>query len=321
MVVFKSTGNGGPDRRTITVPAAARGIIANGAMVDPLGDENPSATGALDLGFALASFSSRGPTTDGRIKPDLTATGVSIMAPQAGTEDGYVAFSGTSMASPFAAGTAALVLDANPQLTPDEVRDVLTSTAEDWGLQGADVDYGWGRIQVHEAVAEAARRAQLPAEIQGPETPFHEARAGSLDGTTTLPPGAAEVSFEIEDTSQPLAATVIVEGDLFQAIVEDPNGDRVTSLTTSTPGARQHNVGFELTDEGAYTLTLIGEPGAPFTVDLSHSTAGATIQVPVGSAAGEVLDTNQADGEQIPWAGAWLSLLLLTGVALLRRRR
>ena len=67
--------------------------------------------GAVDDNDQMASFSSRGPTSDGRVKPDLVYPGVNIVAPQAaGTSmgsvvtEGYVSASGTSMATPYVAG-------------------------------------------------------------------------------------------------------------------------------------------------------------------------------------------------------------------------
>lgn len=60
--------------------------------------------------------------------------------------------SGTSMASPYAAGVAALVLSKNPNLTPDEVRQVLRSSADDLGTPGWDPVFGYGRINAARAV-------------------------------------------------------------------------------------------------------------------------------------------------------------------------
>lgn len=84
-----AAGNSGPARYTIGSPGAAAKAITVAAMADP-----------NELGFGLASFSSRGPTRDERVKPDIAAPGVAIMAPKANTTSQYVAYSGTSMATP-----------------------------------------------------------------------------------------------------------------------------------------------------------------------------------------------------------------------------
>ncbi|HWO11550.1 MAG TPA: S8 family serine peptidase, partial [Polyangiaceae bacterium] len=102
-------------------------IAAGNSGPDPSSVESPGATsaaltvGAVDHEDVLAFFSSTGYTLDQRIKPDLTAPGVDIVAARAtGTELGavvdedYVTLSGTSMATPHAAGSVALLLDAHP---------------------------------------------------------------------------------------------------------------------------------------------------------------------------------------------------------------
>jgi serine protease AprX len=101
-----------------------------------------------------ASFSSRGPTSDGRCKPDLLFPGVDIVAARAqGTSMGmvvsehYTAASGTSMATPHAAGAAALLLEALPELTPQEIKARLMGTAidldEDPFTQGKGLADAW----------------------------------------------------------------------------------------------------------------------------------------------------------------------------------
>ena len=140
IVCFKSNGNSGPGVSTMTVPAAARGILAIGSILDPHGNA------PTKYGFTLSHTSSRGPTSDGRIKPDLLAPGESITAARSGTIGGYTTLSGTSMASPHAAGIAALLIAADPSLRPDDIRQRLVDTAADFGPAGPDNDYGYGRI-------------------------------------------------------------------------------------------------------------------------------------------------------------------------------
>ncbi|MBU7043635.1 MAG: S8 family serine peptidase [Theionarchaea archaeon] len=101
---------------------------------------------------SLSSFSSRGPTTDGRTKPDITAPGSSIYAADSGTSCSDTGMSGTSMATPHIAGVCALMLDANGSVTPLQVKNVLGYTAIDKYNTGKDALWGWGRVDAYAAV-------------------------------------------------------------------------------------------------------------------------------------------------------------------------
>lgn len=88
----------------------------------------------------LEEFSSRGPTMDGRLKPE-------IVGPDNVTSVAYgETWQGTSAAAPHVSGAAALVLEAFPEFSPFEVRDFLISRAIDLGPAGPDNDYGYGRL-------------------------------------------------------------------------------------------------------------------------------------------------------------------------------
>jgi serine protease AprX len=279
IVCFKSNGNSGPGAATVTVPAAARGILAIGSLLDPAG-QNSGILG-VDYGFRLSPYSSRGPTSDGRIKPDLSAPGESIMAAAAGSTNRYVAFSGTSMASPFAAGTAALMISANPKMKPDEVRNVLYKTAADWGAKGPDSDYGHGRIRVLDAVTETLRRAgKRVAKAKAPEVPRHEVVEGTVPAS-----GVVDEMFTVANTQYPISITVIVGGKNFSVQAWGPGDvpfsppsvdlavDHVDQALTEFE--RQADFSFIPTETGDFGIRIIAQPSVPFVIDMSHSTARA----------------------------------------------
>jgi hypothetical protein len=100
----------------------------------------------------LESFSSRGPTNDGRVKPEVVAPdGVSVT----GAGGFPTTFFGTSAAVPHAGAVAALMLEANPSLTPTRVHNMLEQTAAPLGTPIPNFDAGFGRIDAFAAVQAA----------------------------------------------------------------------------------------------------------------------------------------------------------------------
>lgn len=134
IVMVNSAGNEGDNSwRIITTPGDAEHVIAVGAVSIT---ENAEPV--------IADFSSRGPTADGRIKPDVVAPGEMVAIPYPGTPDFYFLSKGTSLAAPFIAGLCALLLEAHPYWTPSTVIEALKESARDLGNAGPDNDYGWG---------------------------------------------------------------------------------------------------------------------------------------------------------------------------------
>ncbi len=140
--VVVAAGNEGK-YKSLRAPGCARNVIT---------------VGASDNQDNIAYFSSKGPTKDFRVKPDVIAPGVSICSAQWENawasnqclDNEHIAISGTSMATPHVAGASALIKQAHPEWTPDEIKYALRNTAIDIGED--ILTQGYGRIDVLEAV-------------------------------------------------------------------------------------------------------------------------------------------------------------------------
>jgi Subtilase family/Lamin Tail Domain/Bacterial Ig domain/Putative Ig domain/IPT/TIG domain len=146
--------------QSITFNGLAKNIITVAAADDAVsgGARNPAVG-------TLAYFSSEGPCDDGRIKPDLTANGVGLYSsvafvPPAGTSastTAYDTYSGTSMATPNAVGSAILLEQlyarefSGQRLRASMLKALLIETADDVGRPGPDYQYGWGYLNVKTA--------------------------------------------------------------------------------------------------------------------------------------------------------------------------
>ena len=105
----------------------------------------------------ISSFSSWGPTDDGRIKPDLVAVGVNIFSTSNSSTTGYTVLSGTSMASPQASGSLLLLqevyasLNAGQLMKSSTLKGLALHTTDDVGNVGPDYVYGWGILNTEKA--------------------------------------------------------------------------------------------------------------------------------------------------------------------------
>ncbi|MFZ1731464.1 MAG: S8 family peptidase [Bacteroidota bacterium] len=137
-------------RGVVVVTAMGNEGSAPGSLIAPADADSIISVGAVNYDSTIAGFSSRGPTSDQRIKPDVCAPGVSIYCANKTGFDTYEYASGTSLATPITAGVAALVRSVRPELTAVEVRDALRATA-DQALE-PDNFRGYGMIDAWEAV-------------------------------------------------------------------------------------------------------------------------------------------------------------------------
>jgi serine protease AprX len=269
VVVVVAAGNEGPGTCTVGSPAAAPAALTVGNVAD------------TDAGgFALARDSSRGLTADGRVKPDVVAPGEDVTSAAANTANGYEPMRGTSMATPFVTGVALLMRDVDPSLTPQQVKDAMTSTAVDWGTPGPDGDYGVGRLDAYAAL----RTAGAALGLAGPEGPAHVFRSGTLAGKGDT----FEHELSVTDLRFPIAASMTMASVTgatsanpdFDLYLLGPSGLQVASSATLS---RQDGLSYSPTETGTYTVRVRSWAGSgPFFLDVSGGGPATVPGAPTG---------------------------------------
>jgi len=143
--------NKGTGYDCIISDAVGKNIITVGAVNKVMSYTSPSSV-------VMSTFSSWGPTDDGRIKPDLVGVGVNVFSLSATGANTYTTFSGTSMATPSVTGSLMLLqqlygkLKANKRMKAATVKALAIHTAREAGSKpGPDYQFGWGLINVEEA--------------------------------------------------------------------------------------------------------------------------------------------------------------------------
>jgi len=148
---------------TVGTIATAKNVLTVGSVNDAV------LSGKRDISKAnMTAYSCWGPTDDGRIKPDLVTNGNDVYSCDSAGYDRYARKSGTSMASPAAAGAAALLIDCHARLFPGQalraatIKGLLLHTADDLGRPGPDYQYGWGLLNAEAALDIVKMHHQFP---------------------------------------------------------------------------------------------------------------------------------------------------------------
>ena len=214
VVPVVAAGNEGDMPYTIGSPAAAPLAITVGA-----GADFSAIPGELwaTSGVYPAPFSSLGPTANEVVKPDIMAPGVTILSAYSDLDGFYACgigcyaiLSGTSMATPFTAGVVALLLEANPSLTPAMVKQILSDTADDRLTLGSkDNVYGDGLLDAIGAVELALGYSE--------DTFPPNAFPSYFSGNDSVPDnGQTDIPIAVSDLTLPLAITVTIDGQAIE---------------------------------------------------------------------------------------------------------
>lgn len=171
----------------------------------------------------LSSFSSYGPTVDGRMKPNITAPGCFIISAVSnndasgnlmyaeynenfGRYNQYGYMQGTSMASPFVAGIVATWLQAYPQLTPEQLHEIVQNTArkDSFTATAPDSNWGYGKINALDGLRQCIEKQETGC----------ESVAMPFDGTVRIADGNILLGFA-RDTQATLCITSMTGSTLF----------------------------------------------------------------------------------------------------------
>ena len=219
--------------QSVTFNSVAKNILTVGAVNDAVlaGVRAPSAG-------TMTTFSSWGPCDDGRIKPDVVANGAGLYSSTAGSDSSYDSYSGTSMATPNAAGSAALLQQMyanlfNQRLRASMLKALLIQTADDLGNPGPDYKFGWGLINT-KAAADL-----IQAQKSNPSSPK------LLENMLTPTVKSVSTTFVWDGTS-PIRATLCWT---------DPAGTAQTAADSRTPNL-VHDLDLKITGPDGSTTYL-----------------------------------------------------------------
>ena len=221
---------GGDAESTIDEPGNSRGVVTVGSFDSKA--SWPSSVGEQDDARnvepgALSGFSSRGPTRDGRIKPDLTAPGAWICSSLSGwaqppTEERHpdavhAVRKGTSMAAPHVTGAIALLLELDPALAASEIRETLIETARRDGGVLVGPLWGYGKLDAWGAVQSLSGGSQPPPAIRPTLRIVDNPARGRVQFSYGLAPGTRNAWLRVYD----VAGTLVYETALRPGAMEE----------------------------------------------------------------------------------------------------
>ena len=237
--------DGGYD--TLMIIGNAKNILTVGAVKDASND------GVRDLSRAVMTpFSAWGPTDDGRIKPDIVANGNGLWSTMSYADDAYGSLSGTSMSSPNAAGSAALLCEYYNRLLPGQamrssaLKALIMHTTDDLGNPGPDYQYGWGLMNSLAAAEIIRTHAAFPGGFF--------MRDGALGATN-----ATDVYELTWDEAGPVRVTLCWT---------DPPGEGLAGLDNPSPRL--------VNDLDLRIVDPQGQTGYPYALDPLNPSAVAT---------------------------------------------
>jgi hypothetical protein len=275
-------------------------------IIAPADGDSVIAVGAVDINGIIASFSSKGPTYDGRIKPDVVACGVNTYC--ASPYGGYAWIGGTSLSTPLVAGVCALLLEVHPDWTPVQVREALWSTASQADYPDNLMGYG---------VVDASKASGLVHLVLSPERFEFEASLGDTNSqmdTLVITSTVAEslgweivqspdwVKIEPDSGITPCTCTVRIDPSHLKAGIHQDTIRVSAEKAVNSP----QSVVVTLT---VYSLGKISAFPNPFsdnlTVFVDKSDAKDKIKISIFTVAGELVYQFSGEGGEKVFQKTW----------------
>jgi PKD repeat protein len=200
--------------------------------------KNVIATASLNGVGTLSGFSSRGPASDGRIKPDIAAHGEGQLSTD--ENNTYQTFGGTSAASPSIAGISAQLIHAYKDLNNGQepesalIKSAMLNTAQDYGNVGPDFRFGWGTVDAYRAYKLIEENRFFTGSV---------AQGGSNNHTITVPAGLVEARIMVYwmDPQGSLTASKALVNDLDMTVTPMGGSAALPLILNHTPNATTLN--------------------------------------------------------------------------------
>jgi type VII secretion-associated serine protease mycosin len=288
--------------RGVTVVAAAGNEREEGSPTSyPAAYEGVIAVAATDPGDDVAEYSNQGAYVDVAAPGSGIFSTYPIDLPEGSS--GYNALSGTSMAAPHVAAAAALIKSVQPDLTPDDIQQVLQSSAVDLGGEGFDEDFGYGRIDAAAAVEAAADwdggdggdgETRITPEIvasdgelvgYGSETSTEfqvtsDGEAlGGLPGEACVSVGRGWDCEEVESDEDGYYVVDHVATGAFQVRLTITESEIVESATESVSYTVRARVSARKSAKGAITVAAAGAAGQKMTLQRKSGSVWKNVKV------------------------------------------
>jgi len=273
MTAVVATGNDG-NSGYISAPAAADKVVAVGAT-----DDHNTVTRDDDT---VAGYSNKGPRDDDgdsdpydELKPSVVAPGTNIMAPRADSYGAFVAMSGTSMAAPHVSGVVALMLEANPELTPAQVKNILQASAEARGTpynpelsEKYNGAWGYGIVDAYRATLMAQGYCDVEIEeVEVTNVDNEKTRIDEGDDVRVTVKLREVEGFDVESYN-----LTIVDSDTGTEL--DRISDNLRALDT-----KEHESEFRVNQGGTYNFTISVVDVDPQDIDEADNQENTTFYV------------------------------------------